>query len=86
MCLLAMNSVYSSNHGHTMKKGAMPGPNPVPLVAKQRHSLLKILRRKIWATAGNEPGSEGCSRRTIQNAPYGRTDLPDVVSNIMRTG
>ena len=59
MCLLEMNSVYSSNHDHTTKKGAIPGPNPVPLLAKQSHSSLRILRRKIWATAGNEVIARG---------------------------
>ena len=75
MCLLAMNSVYSSNHGHTMKKRAMPGPNPVSLVAKQRHLSLKILRRKIWATAGNEPGSEALRYKNNKKCPL-RADGP----------
>ena len=82
-----MNSVYSSNHDHTTKKGAMPGPNPGPLLAKQSHSPLRILRRKIWATAGNEPGSKVCNTKTIQMPLRvgGRTDLNADVA-VMRTG
>lgn len=78
MCLLAMNSVYSSTEPWPYnEKRAMPCPNPVPLVAKQSHSISKILWKKIWATAGNEPGSEGCATRTIQNAPGPWTDGPN---------
>lgn len=41
MCLLEMNSVYSRNHDHTTKKGAMQGPNPEPLLAKQSTFIIK---------------------------------------------
>ena len=53
----------------------MPGPNPVSLVAKQRHLSLKILRRKIWATAGNEPGSEALRYKNNKKCPL-RADGP----------
>ena len=83
-----MNSVYSSNHDNATKKGAMTGPNPVPLLAKQSHSSLRILRRKIWATAGNKPGSKVCNTKTIQMPLLvgGRTDGLNADVAVMRTG
>ena len=53
----------------------MPGANPVSLVAKQRRLSLKILRRKIWATAGNEPGSEALRYKNNKKCPL-RADGP----------
>ena len=87
MCLLEMDSVYSRNHDHTTKKGAMPGPNPVPLLAKQSTFIIK--------NSSEENMGGGRKRTWFRSLRYenntnaltdGQTDGLNTDAAIMRTG